>query len=80
MSDKIASLHADVLNALDEMQQSSAYAVRRGVLAEAEQIIVQQERELQSCKDRIAELERERDAAVAVLERQAIRRAGMKPL
>ena len=63
MSDKIASLHADVLNALDEMQQSSAYAVRRGVLAEAEQIIVQQERELQSCKERIAELESQLAAA-----------------
>jgi len=43
MSDFMTSKHADTLNALDEMQQSVAYAVRRSVLADAERIIVRQE-------------------------------------
>lgn len=40
------SQHADTLNALADMQQSIAYAVRRQVLADAERIIVEQEQEI----------------------------------
>jgi hypothetical protein len=39
----VKSKHASVLNALDEMQQSHAYAFRKYVLAEVESIIVAQE-------------------------------------
>ncbi len=40
------SIHADTLNALHEMQQSIAYAVRRPVLAAAERIISEQEADI----------------------------------
>jgi hypothetical protein len=40
----IYSPHADTLNALVEMQESSAYAVRRAVLQQAESIICEQQR------------------------------------
>lgn len=39
----MTSKHADLLNALDQMQQSPAYAVRRQVLAQAERVIPEQE-------------------------------------
>ena len=38
------SKHADTLNALHEMQQAAVYALRRRVLADAERIIVEQEK------------------------------------
>ena len=44
------SKHADLLNALDEMQQSVAYAVRRDVLARAERVILSQEEEIQDLR------------------------------
>ncbi len=46
MTDSMPSKHADLLNALDNMQRSPAYAVRREVLARAEAVIVEQERQL----------------------------------
>jgi hypothetical protein len=46
----IKSQHGKLLNALDDMQRSLAYALRRDTLAEAEQLILRQEQ-------RIAELE-----------------------
>lgn len=50
MSDAIEraaiSEHADLLNALHEMQGSLAYAVRRSTLADAESLIVSQEQEI----------------------------------
>lgn len=54
------SRYADTLNALDEMQQSIAYAARRPVLAEAERIIVYVEqrcKRLESVLHRIADLD-----------------------
>lgn len=42
---KIKSRYAAVLNALDEMQQSPYYAVRREVLAQAERAIVELEKD-----------------------------------
>lgn len=41
-----ASKHADLLNALDEMQQSPQYALRRDVLRQAENLISSQERRI----------------------------------
>ncbi len=38
-----ASTHADLLNALSDMQKSPAYAVRRGILRQAELTIAEQE-------------------------------------
>ena len=52
VSEVKTSKHAELLNALDEMQHSLAYAVRRDILARAEQTIVSQE-------ETIARLERE---------------------
>jgi hypothetical protein len=42
------SKHAELLNSLDAMQQSPAYALRRDVLSQAEQLIVRQEESLDS--------------------------------
>ena len=44
------SKHATLLNALAEMQESPAYAARRGVLQQAEELIVRLERELDQLK------------------------------
>jgi len=54
------SEHADILNALDQMQKSPHYAARRSILAQAEQLIVAQERELAThewikCSERLPE-------------------------
>ena len=57
------SKHADILNALDQMQQSPFYAVRRSVLARAEQIIVALERELAAARSALAEEERKLELA-----------------
>lgn len=48
------SAHADTLNALDEMQRSFAYALRRQWLAAAERIIVQQEASIASLTQQLA--------------------------
>lgn len=44
------SKHATLLNALAEMQASPAYAARRGVLQQAEELIVRLEQELNQLK------------------------------
>jgi primosomal protein N'' len=63
------SKYAPILNALDEMQQIAAYAVRRGDLAKAECLIVALEQEnaqlkaeqwaarAAQCRDTLAKLE-----------------------
>ena len=43
----IKTQHAELLNRLDQMQQSPYYATARSVLAQAESLIVEQEAELQ---------------------------------
>jgi len=53
MSDTL-SKYADTLNALDQMQQSPAYAVRKPILAAAERIIVDLETELTACQAELA--------------------------
>lgn len=55
------SQHAEILNALDEMQASVAYAARRHYLAKAEQIIVQQEQRIAELEETVSTLTR-RDA------------------
>lgn len=50
MSDGYKSKYAICLNALDEMQQSIAYAARKSVLWEAETIIVNLESENETLK------------------------------
>lgn len=52
------SQYADLLNDLDAMQQSMAYAVRRPVLASAERTIVSLEKERDQLAERVKELER----------------------
>lgn len=56
------SKHADLLNALDQMQASIAYAVRKPVLIQAERVIVNQE-------EKINELEKDLAAVVAMCHR-----------
>ena len=53
MSDTL-SKYADTLNALDQMQSSPVYAVRKYVLAAAERIIVDLETELTTCQAELA--------------------------
>jgi len=53
---RVKTKYAELLNTLDEMQQSHAYAVRRHVLSEAESTIVQLERETQAQREEIARL------------------------
>lgn len=53
------SIHADTLNALNDMQRSITYAGRRPVLTTAERIIVSQEATIATRDKRIAELEAE---------------------
>jgi hypothetical protein len=50
MTNSIKTQHADILNALEAMQRSPIYVLRRDTLRDAELLIVQQEK-------RIAELE-----------------------
>lgn len=54
---------SDVLNALDEMQQSIAYAARRHVLCQAEQIIVELDEERRTLRLEVEALRQARDAA-----------------
>lgn len=59
--ESIKSQHAELLNALDEMQQSIAYAARRDTLSEAERVIVAQEAQLQAQAAHLEAVEKERD-------------------
>lgn len=43
--------HADLLNALDEMQRSPVYSLRRGALRQAEQLIAEQEQKIDRLKE-----------------------------
>jgi transposase len=46
--------HADLLNALEAMQRSPIYALRRSVLRQAEQLIFAQERRIKELEDATA--------------------------
>lgn len=59
MNMPIKSKHAQLLNDLADMQASPAYAVRRGVLAEAERVIMAQEREIARLNREIIDSEKE---------------------
>jgi len=48
---KLKSKYADLLNALNEMQQAMLYAARRPVLREAENLIVDLERQVAALRD-----------------------------
>lgn len=52
----IKTEHRDLLNALDRMQQSHQYALRRVVLNEAEMLIVKQEQQISQLKAVLNEL------------------------
>jgi hypothetical protein len=52
----IKSKHAELLNALSEMQESPAYAARKQVLGLAEATILTQEQEIAAQQARIDEL------------------------
>lgn len=52
----MTSEHADLLNDLDNMQHSAAYAVRRQTLAKAESVIVAQEKTILGQSARIVEV------------------------
>lgn len=65
MSMPIKSKHAQLLNDLSDMQQSPAYAVRRGVLAEAERVIMAQEREIARLSREIIDVQKEIRAEMA---------------
>lgn len=53
------SQHAETLNALDQMQESGVYALMRSVLADAECIIVSQEKEISRLEREVEELTKE---------------------
>lgn len=53
-ADDFKSDHAALLNALDDMQRSGAYALRHGVLRQAELLIVSQERAIADLRARLA--------------------------
>jgi hypothetical protein len=53
---KMKSKYASILNNLNAMQQSHAYALRKHILTEAEQVIVTLEKELQAAEAKIANL------------------------
>ena len=55
------SQHAEILNALDEMQASVAYAARRHHLAQAEQCIVWQEQRIAQLEAEVVQLKEEID-------------------
>lgn len=55
----LRSVYANLLNALDEMQQSVAYAVRKSVLWEAETTIVNLDTENAALRARVEELEQQ---------------------
>lgn len=61
MSEPVKSKHATLLNALDDMQQSMMYAVRRTELREAEGLIVAQEKTIDTLQAQLAQVEGERD-------------------
>lgn len=61
----IKSEHAHLLNALDEMQQSVAYAARRTTLHDAEVCIVQQEQQ-------IADMQKDHQAALDEVMKEAV--------
>ena len=61
MSDSIKSDYAELLNALSDMQQSPAYAVRRDVLAKSERAIVYLEEKVRSLNSAISDHETLRD-------------------
>lgn len=56
------SQHADLLNTLEDMAGSGAYAVRKGVLRDAGRTIMSLERELAEAKERFGALARKEQA------------------
>lgn len=50
MREPTESVHAALLNALDAMQESPAYALRRATLRHAETLILTQERQIAALK------------------------------
>jgi hypothetical protein len=69
-TDKIKTQYPELLNALSEMQESPAYAVRRSVLAEAERVIVKLEKEAHDLIARFDKCIAIKDAARDALEKE----------
>lgn len=66
------SKHADLLNALYEMQLSPVYAVRREALSQAEQVIFSQEEAIARLERDLAEARAEQRKEDAKIARQKI--------